>query len=406
VNRQTRMQRAAFCAALCTGAIGCGTDTSVHLVPATRLTSYSSATSLTAGGTPATPSPGNEQASRPKTGSPSTPVTLSVDRAIGQMLMTHVVGLTASSHLLARIRRGEVGSVILYRENIHSDQQLLTLTTTLQRAARAGGNPPLLIGTDQEGGSVKRLYNAPPTMSAQEMGASSHPRSVAQSQGLATGLHLRRLGINLDFAPVADVPTTADNFLEDRAFGHDTRSVEEGATGFAIGLSNAHVGASAKHFPGLGAAGPRDSDFTVVLIGSSQSQLRASYAPYRSMARSGPTVAPLVMISDAIYPSLDHSNVPAVLSSKILHVELAAAQLTGRVTITDDLEVPSVERYSDVAVRAALAGDDILMFAQHEASSEHAYQALRAAVANGALPKALVLAAAAQVIKLKQGLHL
>jgi beta-N-acetylhexosaminidase len=379
---------------------GCVSESTVHLVAATRPVTLTSTPTSTPG---APPTNGGTPTSTP-TAVPESTVNLPVDRAIGQMLMSHVTGLTASPHLLARIRRGEVGSVILYRENIYSDRQLSALTATLQQAARTGGNPPLFIGTDQEGGSVKRLYHSPPTMSAQEMGATPHPRAVAESQGLATGLHLRRLGINLDFAPVADVPTTSDNFLRDRAFGHALGQVEEGSTGFAIGLARAHVAASAKHFPGLGEAGPRDSDFTVVSIGASRQRLRAAYAPYQSMARAGPSIAPMIMISDAIYPNLDASMLPAALSPEIVHTELAEAQLGNRVTITDDLEVPAVMRYHDAALRAVLAGEDILMFAQHEASSEHAYRAIRAAVARAMIAKPLLLTAAERVVALKQSL--
>jgi beta-glucosidase-like glycosyl hydrolase len=177
---------------------------------------------------------------------------------------------------------------------------------------------------------VKHIADAPPTMSAQEMGASRHPRATGETQGMATGRYLLQVGINLDFAPVCDIPTTSNNFLGERAFGHSTLPVVEGATGFAIGLARAHVAASAKHFPGLGAAGPRDTDSEIV-------------------------------------------------------------------TITDDLEVPAVERFPEAPVRAVLAGEDILMFAQEERSSEDAYLMLRTAVRNGTIPRTLVLAAADRV---------
>lgn len=384
-------------------AAACGEANTIHLVAPPRALRSSTSASIAGGVAPVT---GGDEAPTGTTPTPNAESKLSVDRAIGQMVMSHVTGLTASPQLLARIRRGQVGSVILYRENIATDQQLSLLTASLQRAALAGGNPPLLIGTDQEGGSVKRLYNAPPTLSAQQMGASLDAFHVAESQGRATGIHLRRLGINLDFAPVSDIPTTADNFLHDRAFGHNRRSVVEGATGFAKGLAAARVAGSAKHFPGLGAAGPRDTDFTVVSINASKSQLRASYAPYKNMAQGGSMVAPMVMISDAIYPNLDSSGRPAVLSKKIVQGELAAAQMGNRVTITDDLEVPSVQQYSNAAIDAVLAGDDILMFAQHEASSEHAYQSIRAAVAHHTVSAALVVGAANKVFQLKQSLAL
>jgi beta-N-acetylhexosaminidase len=322
------------------------------------------------------------------------------------MLMSHVTGTTPAPQLLARIRAGQVGSVILYSENIDSDSQVRHLTATLQEAARAGGNPPLFIGTDQEGGSVKRLADAPPTLSARQMGASADPFTLARSQGHATGEHLRRLGINLDFAPVADIPTTANNFLQDRAFGRTQRSVLEGASGFAQGLAEARVAGSAKHFPGLGAAGTRDSDFTLVSIPATKSQLQSSYAPYLAMSELGSDVAPMVMISDASYPALDPSGTPAVLSQKIIHAQLAVAGMGGRLAITDDLEVPSIRQYSNAAVKAVLAGEDVLMFAQRESGSELAYAAIASAVRSRAVPSALVMQAAARVVKLKRRLGL
>jgi beta-N-acetylhexosaminidase len=384
----------------------CGQATSVHLVSAPHGTQSTRPASdiarsaqASSGGTAVAESPaehtstaGHEKAD---------PAALSVSRAIGQMLMSHVSGLTASPQLLARVRDGRVGSVILYSENIASDEQLSRLTSSLQSAARAGGNPPLLIGTDQEGGSVKRLRNSPPTISARQMGSSADPFSVAESQGRATGLHLRRLGINLDFAPVSDIPTSSDNFLQDRAFGRSQQAVVEGAGGFAQGLAAAHVAASAKHFPGLGDAGARDSDFTLVSIDASKAKLQEAYAPYLAMAQLGGDVAPMVMISDASYPALDPSGLPAVLSKKIIQNQLAVAGMSDRVTITDDLEVPSTEQYSDTPVKAVLAGDDILMFAQRESGSEKAYQAIAAAVAGSTIHRSTVMASAAKVIALK-----
>jgi beta-N-acetylhexosaminidase len=331
------------------------------------------------------------------------PATPDLAHAVGQMLMTHTSGLSASPRLLGRIRRGEVGSVILYGENISSDRQVLRLTRSLQRAAAAGGNPPLLIGTDQEGGSVKRLSHAPPTMSARQMGSSAHPRTVARAQGVATAAHLRKLGINLDFAPVADIPSTSDNFLGDRAFGSASQ-VLEGATGFAEGLAQGGVAASAKHFPGLGLAGSRDSDFSIVSIGASAGRLRNGYAPYLSMSAAGPSVSPLVMVSDAAYPSLDPSGAPAVLSRRIVQGELATAGMSSRAVITDDLEVPLVRRYAGAAVRAVLAGDDILMYAQRESGSERAYRSILAGVRSGRIGRAAVLAAATKVEALKRTL--
>src|SRR5947209_1559537 len=98
---------------------------------------------------------------------PATPLP-SLRRLVGQRLMVGFSGTVPTGELLARIRRGEVGGVILFSENINGPDQVRALDHTLQREARLGGNPPLLISTDQEGGAVRRFAGAPPYLSPPE----------------------------------------------------------------------------------------------------------------------------------------------------------------------------------------------------------------------------------------------
>ncbi|MHB8533152.1 MAG: glycoside hydrolase family 3 N-terminal domain-containing protein [Solirubrobacteraceae bacterium] len=328
---------------------------------------------------------------------------LSRDRALGQMMITRVKGLTPSARLLARIRAGQVGGVILFAQNITSSRQLTALSRSLQAAAAAGNAPPLFIGVDQEGGPVKRIAFAPPSLSPAQIGLHTPALSLAEGQGMATGRSLRKLGVNLDFAPVADIPS-GPSFLGERAFGHSTRAVVEGACGFALGLAHAAVAASPKHFPGLGGAGLRNTDTEIVRIGLSAAQLHAAYAPYRAIAALGEEAAPLVMISNASYPALDPSGMPATLSRRIVTNEVALAGLGSRLRVTDDLEVPAIQRYPDAPLRAVLAGEDLLMFAQDEAGSERAFVRLREALARGAVPESVVRGAAERIDTVKQRL--
>lgn len=381
-------------AAATTGAGGAPAPEGTTETTTTVATTTTSSTSSTATATAPTSAP------LKTSGAPK----LTVAQAVGQMLITHVDGLTASPALLKRVRTGQVGSVILYSENISTTSQLQALTASLQRAAREGHNPPLFIGTDQEGGPVKRLADAAPWLSAAEMGATSRVRSVAEAEGRAAGRALLEDGVNLDFAPVADVPTTSNNFLGERAFGDSTSVVEDGVTGFATGLAEAHVAGSVKHFPGLGGAGPRDTDTEVVTITLSKAQLRAGWAPYRAVARLHASVGPFVMISNAIYPALSRSGLPADLTPSIVRNELASTGLGNRVTVTDDLQVPAVERYPNAAVKAVRAGIDLLMYAQEEAASERAYRELVSAVHAGSLKTAEIMVAADRVVELKDQL--
>src|SRR5262249_32635036 len=162
------------------------------------------------------------------------------DRLVGQAVMTRVDGTTATPGFLARVRRGEVGGVIVFGDNFTSVAGLRSLIASLQTAAKAGGNPPLLIAIDQEGGVVTRLADGAPSLSPREMGSAA----VARSQGAATGSYLRRLGIDVDLAPVLDVPQSQRSFISARTFGSDPAGVAKVGAAFASGVQSARVAAT------------------------------------------------------------------------------------------------------------------------------------------------------------------
>ena len=141
--------------------------------------------------------------------------------------------------------------VILFADNVAGGiADTRRLTEELQRAAREGHNPPLLIMTDQEGGTVKRLPG-PPDLPASAMTSNS----MAFKQGVATGSMLRAAGVNVDLAPVADVERAGGSFLGSRAFGSSPSLVAGRACAFAQGLQSQQIAYTLKHFPGL--VGPR-----------------------------------------------------------------------------------------------------------------------------------------------------
>lgn len=318
-----------------------------------------------------------------------------LDRAIGQKIMSRMEGHTPSFALLRSIRKGRIGGVILFGDNIVTQRQIAAVVAQLQSAARAGGNPPLLVAVDQEGGDVKRFASLPPHAAAAAMGGGRDPAGSAAAEGAATGRALAELGINVDLAPVADVRSSAGNFLGSRAFGTSPGVVANAACGFARGLSQSSVIPTLKHFPGLGAASG-NTDLRSVVISASPGQLRRAYEPYRRCADA----QTLVMISSAIYPALTASQ-PAVLNREIYQQELAGTGFRG-VTISDDLQAPAVDPIPDLAVKASAAGLDILLYAKSEAASALAYRQMKAAIRDGRLPARLVVDSAAQIRELKQ----
>lgn len=293
----------------------------------------------------------------------------------GQLVISGVNGTTASRSLLRRARVGEIAGVILMGRSTRSAAQVRSLTSELQAAARAGGQPPLLVMVDQEGGTVRRLQFARPDRSARAMAGLG--ASGVRAQGRGTGEDLQAVGINVDLAPVADVPTTATSFLGTRSFGSTASAVARNACAFADGLTERGVVGTLKHFPGLGAAGPTNTDDASVAIGASRAVLEQSWSAYRQCAQTPATVAPttpgssaapgpLVMLSSAAYPKLTGDRTPAVLSSTTY--QAARAIGANGPYITDALEAAALRGRSKVASRAVTAGAHLLLYTDETAS--------------------------------------
>lgn len=317
----------------------------------------------------------------------------SLPRMLGQMIVTRFAGTAPSTSLLERIRAGQVGGVILFGDNVAAGLGATrTLIERLQGAAREGGNPPLLIMTDQEGGEVKRLPG-PPTLMPSEMTSPS----VAFEQGQATGRSLRSLGVNVDLAPVADVERVSDSFLGTRSFGSSPSDVAAAACAFAQGVASAHVAYTLKHFPGLGRA-TQSTDVAPVWINARSSALRSDYAAYRAC---GGNPLAMVMVSSAIYPGLT-GPLPAVMSPLTYRRELPRA--TGRssvLTISDDMQAPAIRDQHSPARQAINAGVDLLLYAGTEQASADAYTTLLNEARSGLVSTSRIRAAYAAIVALK-----
>jgi beta-N-acetylhexosaminidase len=322
---------------------------------------------------------------------------------VGQKLVVAMDGPTPSASLLLRIRRGQVGGVILFGRNITTAVALKALTKRLADEAIAGGQPPLLIAVDQEGGSIKRIPWAPPTLSPPQMGADGRP-STARAQGAATGSALAALGINVDLAPVADVPSTTASFLykQGRTFSFDPNVTASLADAFAAGLESEGVLPAMKHFPGLGLA-TQNTDASVVTIAASKATLAPGLKPYQGAIGQG---LALVMLSNATYTAYDPDD--AAGWSGAISVGLLRTALGFRgVSITDSLDGTAHARgvsTSSLALRAAAAGTDLILLTGTEAASEGVFAALYDAARTGAISRPLLIASYGRIHNLKAGL--
>ena len=316
---------------------------------------------------------------------------------VGQRLVVAIDGVGPSQAILARIRRGEIGGVILFGANITSPAQVRRLSASLQQAARAAGRPPLLIATDQEGGSVRRLPWAGPDLAPSDLGSLGTAR--IRDEARRAGLALRAVGIGVDLAPVADVPGPGSFMAaERRTLGTSAPAVGRAVAAFGRGLSDARVVATVKHFPGIGAA-TRNTDRSAVVIDSPRSALESGWSPFRAAIAAG---VPLVMLSNASYPALDAK--PAAWSARVQAILRGPLGFRG-VTITDALDAAAATRGRDVAsvaVLSAQAGVDLLLVTGNEGTSARVFDRLARSAEQGRIPAASLRRSYDRILALKR----
>ncbi|MGB2567973.1 glycoside hydrolase family 3 protein [Micromonospora citrea] len=282
--------------------------------------------------------------------------------------------------------------------NVDNPRQVRELTGGLREAAAElpAGSAPFLIGTDQEYGVVTRITDGVTTLpSALAAGAAGDP-ALTEAAWRAAGQELAAMGINLDFAPVADVLATRSTVIGSRSFGADPKRASEQVAGAVRGLQSAGVAASVKHFPGHGLSAA-DSHKDLPVIGQSRTQLdRTAFPPFTGGIGAG---AMAVMSAHLDVKAVDPGT-PATFSRKLL-TDVLRGQLgfTG-VVITDGMNMAPAKRYppGEAAVKALLAGNDLILMPPNVGQ---AYDGLLAALRDGSLPRARLVEAATRVLTMK-----
>jgi beta-N-acetylhexosaminidase len=330
---------------------------------------------------------------------------LSSRQLAGQRVIYSYSGLTPPAGLFRAIRAGRAAGVIFFGGNISGRAQIRAVIGRLQRAAaRSPVKAPLLMMTDQEGGLVRRLPGAP-ALSEKQIGASPHPAAAARDAGLGAGRNLERAGMNVNLAPVLDVYRAPGDFIDEfgRSYSMRPRKVARLGTAFIRAQQSTGVAATAKHFPGLGAATrTQNTDERPVTLRTPLRALRTvDELPYRSAISAG---VRLVMVSWARYPALG-SRRPAGLSSAVVRGELRRRLGFTGVTITDALGAGALRAFGavpDRAVLAAHAGMDLLLCAGGRVrEGTRVVNALAGALRSGELERRAFAASARRVLRLR-----
>ncbi len=282
--------------------------------------------------------------------------------------------------------------------NVDNPQQVRKLTTGLRAAAGklTAGPAPFLIGTDQEYGVVTRITDGVTMLpSALAAGAAGDP-ALTEAAWQAAGSELAAMGINVDFAPVADVLVTRSTVIGSRSFGADPQRAAQQVGGAVRGLQAAGVAATVKHFPGHGHSAD-DSHEDLPVLGQSRKKLAAeAWPPFTGGIEAG---ALAVMSAHLDVRSVD-PGVPATFSYKLLTEVLRGELGFQGVVITDGMNMPPARRWSpgEAAVRALKAGNDLILMPPNVGQ---AYDGLLAALRDGSLPRARLVEAVTRVLTMK-----
>lgn len=324
---------------------------------------------------------------------------LSPEQVAGQVLVARYGG-TDPSVPAALVTQLGVAGVILFAENVASLDQVRESAAAVQEAAEADRTWPAIVSVDNEGGRVQRLSGATgpwtsfPAFAAAGAAVAAGEVAVVTDAMAAMARELRACGVNVDWAPVADVTIgAADVTIADRSSGSDPAIAAAAVVAAVEGFADGAVLASAKHFPGHGTLNV-DSHQNLPVQDMSTAELEArDLVPFRAAVDAG---VPMVMIGHIAVTDWDE-GVPASLSAAAYDYLRSELGFTG-IAVTDGLDMGALTRSWDsaqIAVKALQAGADLLL---SPADTEAAHAGIVAALADGSLERGRIDEAAGRVI--------
>lgn len=295
--------------------------------------------------------------------------------------------------------RYPVGGVVLFGKNLTDPQRLSGFAAALHGA----GEIPMLIAVDEEGGTVARLANhsgfddLPDYPSAAQV--ANGGSDAVYEMSISIGSYLKAYGVDLDFAPVADVNTNPGNpVIGNRAFSGNPQQAADLISAAVKGFHDGGVLCCLKHYPGHGDTAEDSHKELAVTQKDWQQLLECELIPFQAGIDAG---ADLVMAGHIAVPGVTGEGIPASLSPRLLENLRQELAFDG-VIVTDSLAMEGItEQYTpaQAAVLAVQAGADMLLMPDGLAE---AFDAVVAAVEEGRIPESRIDESAARILTLKR----
>lgn len=325
---------------------------------------------------------------------------MTVDEKIGQMIMISTDYTSFNQNLNDQLDDIKPGGVILFSQNIKSEEQLIKFIADLQDNVTI----PLFIGVDEEGGRVERFNSIAESPLSQlpsmlDLG-NTLDSQLSYQVGQAIASELSYYGVNLNFAPVLDVYSNSNNtVIGNRAFGTTSSQVIKMALPLARGLKSNNIIPVIKHFPGHGDTS-EDSHVELPVVRKNLNELKElELQPFQAAINSG--VDDAIMVAHIAYPEITGSMVPATLSSLIITDILREDMQFDGVIFTDSIIMKALSTnytMSEIAVLGVNAGIDVFI-AQNKGLE--LFDAIKTGVETGKIEEKTIDEAVKRVLKLK-----
>jgi beta-N-acetylhexosaminidase len=322
---------------------------------------------------------------------------LSLRDAVGQMFVVGMGGTEPDYYIEKMIRERNVGGVLLFGNNMESEEQTKELTDALQELSM-NTEPaiPLFVAVDHEGGEVQSAPWVSAQPPAADVGRRADPEEARRTSE-EIGHELKRGGVNTNLAPVVDTGPGAA--IGSRSYGEAPTLVARMGAAAIEGFERAGVVSSAKHFPNHGPALEDSHVARPVVDHNRQTVLQRDLPPFRAAIEAG---VPTVMVGHLVYLAIDPER-PASLSPAAIEMLRGELGFEG-VVITDDLAMEGARREGTsarAAVEAVKAGAELLLISNVPEDQVAAYEAVVAAVESGEVPRERIDASVERIKDIK-----
>ena len=319
---------------------------------------------------------------------------MTLEEKIGQMMIAGFHGTTANDDVKFMLNNYHFGGIILFDRNMESKAQVKTLTADLQ----VGRKIPLFIAIDEEGGIVSRMkHDLTPPPSQKEIGQSGDA-TLAYRSAFEISQELKNIGVNLNFAPVADVGTP-----DDRSFSDNGEVVADFVANAALGYKKAGIFYTLKHFPGIG-LWKVDSHQDLSIIDADRNTLETiDLFPFKKIITENDNSEFMVMVGHYIYTAFDAEN-SATLSPAIMKNLLRDELNFSGVVITDDLDMGAVSKnhaQKDLGAASIKAGADIVLSCHDYEKQKAIYEGIFDAVKRGEISEERINDSVRRILKMK-----